>query len=69
MNFTPAAFLTSLVTGGIGYVYWSYGRKMAKPVFMASGALLMVYPYFVESLPANIVVGALLSAVPFVLRF
>ncbi len=68
MNFTPAAFLTSLVTGSIGYVYWSFGRKMTKPLFLVSGALLMIFPYFVDSIPLSIVIGAGLSALPFVVR-
>lgn len=68
MNFTVSAFVTSLVTGSIGYVYWSFGRKMTRPLYMASGALLMVYPYFIESLPISILVGALLTAAPILIK-
>ena len=68
MNFTPEAFLTSLVTGSIGYVYWSYGRKRPAPVFMASGALLMIFPYFVDSILGSVLIGALLAGLPFVVR-
>jgi hypothetical protein len=68
MNFTPEAFLTSLVTGSIGYVYWSYGRKRPAPVFMAAGALLMIFPYFVESIALSVLIAALLAGIPFVLR-
>ena len=68
MNFTPEAFITSLITGSIGYVYWSYGRKRPAPVFMASGALLMVYPYFVDSIPLSVLIAAVLAGVPFVVR-
>ncbi len=68
MNFTAGAFITSLITGSIGYVYWSYGRKMTKPLFLVSGVLLMGFPYLVDSIPLSVVIGVGLAALPFVLR-
>lgn len=68
MNFTLGAFVTSLVTGSVGYVYWSFGRKMSKPLYLVSGVLLMIFPYFVDSIPLSIVIGAALAALPFFVR-
>ena len=68
MHFTTESFVASLITGSIGFVYWSYGRKRPAPLFMASGALLMVFPYFVESIPLTVVITVALAALPVVVR-
>lgn len=51
----------------IGIAYFSYGKK-GYPIFMVSGGLLMIYPYFIGTLFWLIVVGILLSAIPFLLK-
>ncbi len=68
MHFTTESFIASLITGSIGFVYWSYGRKRPAPLFMASGALLMVFPYFVESIPLTVIITVALAALPVVVR-
>ena len=68
MNFTTEAFFTSLVTGSIGYVYYAYGKKQQKMVFLACGIGLMAFPYVVDGLPANLIAGTVLAAIPFVIR-
>jgi len=56
---------TSLIAGfavsGVGYVLFSYGRKQSRPPQLLGGLLLMVFPYFVPSVPWMLLVAALLS--------
>ncbi len=68
MHFTAESFIASLITGSVGYVYWSYGRKRPAPLFMVCGALLMVFPYFVESIPLTALITVGLAALPVVVR-
>jgi hypothetical protein len=62
--------LTSLVAGflvsSIGYVLFSYGRKLTRPPQMCGGLVLMVFPYFVPSVPWMLLVAAVLSALVWV---
>jgi hypothetical protein len=51
----------------IGMAYFSYGRKQ-NIYFMVFGIVLMIYPYAVEQLTSLIVVGIILTALPFILN-
>ena len=63
-----SSFLWSIGLGVIGMAYFSYGKKLAKPVPLGCGVGLMVFPYFVSSTPWMLGIGAVLSAVPFVVK-
>jgi hypothetical protein len=58
-----------LVTGLFGMAYFVYGRKTQTWMPMVAGIALCIYPYFVDSLWLSILVGVVLLALPFVLRF
>jgi len=58
-------FVWSIVFGAIGIGYFSFGKKRDKNIFLLSGVALMVFPYFVEGLTLNIVVGVALVILPF----
>ena len=58
-----------VVAGAIGMGYFIYGKRQAKYVPMIAGAVLCVYPYFVESLLALSVIGLLLVAAPFLIDY
>ncbi len=45
-NFSPWNLLGSVLFSSIGFVAFSYGKKMGKFETMAMGAALMVYSYF-----------------------
>jgi hypothetical protein len=47
----------SLITSGIGFVLFVYGKKQGRWPQLAGGLALMVYPYFVSTLTATLVVG------------
>lgn len=64
MNFSTSAFVTSLITGSIGYVYFIYGKRRQRPLFMGCGILLSIFPFLVDSVPISVLVGVILTAVP-----
>lgn len=61
-------FIWSIGFGIIGMGYFSIGKRRDQPSFLYSGIALMVFPYFIEGLTANIVIGAALSLTPFLLK-
>lgn len=58
MSFDPGTLFLSLVTSGIGFVLFMYGRKQDRIPQLIGGIVLMIYPYFVSSLLMNVLVGA-----------
>ena len=58
--------LPSLVAGffvsSVGYVLFSYGRKLSRIPQMCGGLILMVFPYFVPSVPLMLVIASVLAA-------
>ncbi len=58
MSLDPGVLFLSLVTSGIGFVLFIYGKKQERPPQLVAGLVMMVYPYFVSSLLMNILVGA-----------
>ena len=61
-------FVWSIVFGIVGMGYFSFGRKRDEPLFLYSGIGLMVFPYVVEGLTYNILVGVGLCLLPFVMK-
>lgn len=61
--------LVGVLAGAIGAGYFIYGKRQMKIVPMVAGALLCVYPYFIDSLLWLSVVGLLLVAAPFVIDY
>jgi len=62
------AFIWSIGFGIIGMGYFSIGKKRDLPSFLYSGIALMIFPYFVDGLIANILIGAALAFTPFLLK-
>lgn len=61
--------MLSIIFGVIGMVYFSYGKKRdGKEMFMYSGMGLMVFPYLVDTQSMTLLVGFLLTALPFFLK-
>lgn len=58
MSFDPGTLFLSLVTSGIGFVLFVYGKKQDRMPQLVAGIVLMVYPYFVSSLLMNLLAGA-----------
>lgn len=62
MSFEPGVLFLSLVAGAIGLALFVYGKKQQRWPQMASGLAFIVYPYFVSSLTAVVVIGVVLGA-------
>ena len=53
--------IVSFFVSGLGFVFFSYGRKMSRPPQVIGGLLLMVFPYFVSSVLGMLAIAALLT--------
>ena len=61
--------LWGVVFGAVGLAYFVYGKKQQRFVPLLCGIGLMAFPYFVSNTVALLLVGALLSAIPYLFRF
>ncbi len=55
MDFTPSSLFACLVVSAVGFALFTYGRKQHRVPQLATGVLLMVFPYFVGG--AGLVLG------------
>ncbi len=62
------AGVPSIVFGVFGLGFFGYGKKQRAPVPLFSGIALMVFPYFTSSGLVLVAVGAVLVALPFLVR-
>lgn len=60
MSFDPSTLLAGFLVSGVGFVLFSYGRKMGRVPHVISGLILMVFPYFVPSVLVMLGIGAAL---------
>ena len=58
-----------LLTGSFGMGYFIYGKKTGKPIPMIAGVLLSFYVYFITALWLAILIGVLLIALPFIIKW
>jgi hypothetical protein len=63
-----ANLFAALLFGSVGLAAFVYGKKSASWKPMAIGAILMVYPYFIEETWLLYVIGVALCALMFVWR-
>jgi hypothetical protein len=68
-RFPLESLFIGFIAGVFGVAYFIYGKKQQKLTPMIAGALLCIYPYFVESALWSAVIGAALLAAPFVIDF
>jgi hypothetical protein len=61
MEFDVASLLVSFVISGVGFVLFSYGRKMERGPHLGVGLVLMVFPYFIDGVAAMLAVAAALG--------
>jgi hypothetical protein len=62
MSLEPGLLFLSLITSGIGLVFFVYGKKQERWPQLAGGIVLMVYPYFVTTLALNLLIGVAIVA-------
>ncbi|MBI5626117.1 MAG: hypothetical protein HY935_02775 [Nitrosomonadales bacterium] len=63
-----ANLFAGILFGSVGLAAFVYGKKSANWKPMAIGAVLMVYPYFIEATWLVYVIGVALSALIFIWR-
>jgi hypothetical protein len=54
VSFDPDLLFLSLITSGLGFVLFVYGKKQERWPQLAAGLALMVYPYFVSTVSVTI---------------
>ena len=54
--------VAGFVVSSVGFVLFSYGRKMSRAPHVLTGLVLMVFPYFVPSVLAAFGIATLLCA-------
>ena len=64
-----ATVVWGMLFGAIGVGYFIYGKRQSALVPLVCGLLLMVFPYFFSSAWALVLVGAVLMAIPYFVRF
>ena len=65
---TAAVLLWGLLFSSIGLGFFLYGKKQRAVVPLVCGIALMIYPYFIPNVIALVVIGLVLTAVPYFLR-
>ena len=69
MQFSASSLFASLVVSTIGYALFIYGKKQSRAPQLATGVVLMVFPYFVGGVAAMLGIGAgLILALWFAVR-
>ena len=67
MNATSLLF--GVIYGAIGFGYLIYGRRQQKGIALLSGLVLCAFPYFISNIVLLIVIGLVLIALPFYIRY
>jgi hypothetical protein len=62
MDIDASSLLAGLLVSSIGFVLFSYGRKMGRAPQIATGLVLMVFPYFISSVIWMLAIATLLLA-------
>lgn len=65
---SQAVLLWGVVFGSVGLAYFVYGKKQQRFVPLLCGIALMAFPYFISNTVLLVVVGLLLSVVPYFLK-
>lgn len=60
--------MVSVLFGSIGAGYFIYGKQQRQVIPLLTGLALCVYPYFVSNGYALVIVGLLLTALPWLIR-
>jgi hypothetical protein len=63
VNLSPGWIVASLIISSIGFILLNYGRKFARIPQILVGLAMLIYPYFVPGVLANVLVAVGLCAV------
>lgn len=60
LDLSASYLIANFAVSGVGFVLFSYGRKMNRVPQVVIGLVLMVFPYFVPSVLVMVGIAALL---------
>jgi hypothetical protein len=63
VNLSPGWIVASLIISSIGLILLNYGRKFRRIPQILVGLAMLIYPYFVPGVLANVLVSVGLCAV------
>jgi hypothetical protein len=66
---SEAAIIWNVVLSAFGLGYFIYGKKQKRILPLVCGIILMVFPYFVSGAIALGLIGAVLVAAPWVIKY
>jgi hypothetical protein len=66
---STASLLWTVLFSSIGLGYFVYGKKQKKGMPFVCGIGLMVFPYFVSNASFVVIIGGLLAALPYFIRY
>ena len=61
-------FFFGVLFGAVGTGYLVYAKRQYSAMFAIFGALLCIFPYFISNVVLTLLVGAALSAAPFLIQ-
>ncbi len=67
MNISFGQLMLGMVFGTIGMGLFMFGKRAERLPHLAAGLVLMVFPYFVSNMWALALIGATVTAAPFVM--
>jgi len=65
---SEASLLWGVVFGAVGLAYFVYGKKQQRFIPLLCGIGLMAFPYFMSNTVLLVVVGLVLSVIPYFFR-
>jgi predicted membrane protein len=65
---TTALLLWGVVFGSVGLGFFIYGKKRKAPVPLVAGIALFLIPYFISNVYVLVLMGVILTAVPYFVR-
>lgn len=62
MDLDTGSLIASLIVSAIGFVVFTYGKRLQRVPQIIIGLLLVAFPYFVPSVPVMAIIAAVLLA-------
>ncbi len=63
-----STLMWGMLFGAFGMGFFAYAKRQRDPVALLTGVALCAFPYFVPNVYLMVLVGAALTALPFVLK-
>ena len=61
--------LWSVLFGGLGIGFFSYGRKQKAMIPLFTGLALFIFPYFMPNITVLVLVGCVLVLIPYFAKY